>query len=537
MYSNILEVLQLLSVEELYIYLRKSRSDDPTLTVEEVLEKHETRLQEWAVDKFGEKIPEDNILREVVSGETINDRPKMLQLLSIIESPKAKAVLIIEPQRLSRGDLEDAGRIIKLFRYSNTLIFTPNDMYDLRDERDRDFFERELKRGNEFLEYQKRIMNNGRLHSVSQGNYIGQTPPYGYDKIVIKEGNKKCHTLIENKDEADAVRLAFDLYVNHNMGYTAIAYKLEELKFPTRTGNAWSKDTVDSMLSNVHYIGKVRWNWRKTVKIVEEGEVVKIRPRNKVNEYLVYEGKHEGIISQELFDAAQARKGKNVPLKVSKTVVNPLAGLVFCRCGKAMTYRTYKKDGVERSAPRLLCIEQARCNTASCTFEEMMDLVVNVLKESIEDFEIRLKNDDVDSRKLHLKLVANLEKKLEELNKLEISQWEKYSLEGMPKHVFDALNEKVLREKAEINEALCTAKNSVPNPVDYEEKIARFSDALDALLDPDFSPVLKNRLLKECIDKIVYTREKGERAKGKGMKNKNRFWNPNEIQLDIHLRV
>ena len=58
------------------IYLRKSRQDDPNETVEEVLEKHETMLQEFALKEFGGRIPEENIYREVVSGESIDDRER-----------------------------------------------------------------------------------------------------------------------------------------------------------------------------------------------------------------------------------------------------------------------------------------------------------------------------------------------------------------------------------------------------------------------------------------------------------------------------
>ena len=110
--------------DEILVYLRKSRSDDPLLSVEEVLARHETMLDEWAEKYLGEKIPEKNKYREVVSGETIADRPEIQTILKKIESPKIKAVLIVEVQRLSRGDLEDAGRIIKLFRFTNTLVIT-----------------------------------------------------------------------------------------------------------------------------------------------------------------------------------------------------------------------------------------------------------------------------------------------------------------------------------------------------------------------------------------------------------------------------
>ena len=207
-----------LSPDEILEYLRKSRTDDPLLDVTEVLERHETILDEWAEKNLGGKVPEENKFREVVSGETIDSRPRLLDLLKKIESPKIKAILIVEVQRLGRPDLEDIGRLSKLFRYTNTLIITPTKTFDLRNEYDREAFERELMRGNEYLEYTKKIMSRGRLLSVQQGNFIGTKAPYGYEKDTLVEGKKKCHTLKINEAEANVVRMIFDWYVNKNWG-------------------------------------------------------------------------------------------------------------------------------------------------------------------------------------------------------------------------------------------------------------------------------------------------------------------------------
>ena len=54
--------------EQILIYLRKSRSDDPLLSLEEVLQKHEAILMDWASRNLDSPIPESNIYREVVSG-------------------------------------------------------------------------------------------------------------------------------------------------------------------------------------------------------------------------------------------------------------------------------------------------------------------------------------------------------------------------------------------------------------------------------------------------------------------------------------
>lgn len=247
-----------LKPEEVIAYLRKSRSDEPNLTVEEVLKKHEEILNDWSSNHLGGVVPEENKFREIVSGETIEDRPKIKEVLKLIENPKIKAVLVVEVQRLSRGDLEDAGRIIKLLRYTNTLVITPTKTYDLQDEYDRDFFERELKRGNEFLEYQKRIMGRGRLLSVQQGNFIGSIAPYGYEKVIVKDGNRKCPTLKIKENEAEVVRMIFDMYVNQDMGRSSICNRLDNMLIPPPKGVHWSASALKDLLENIHYIGKVK---------------------------------------------------------------------------------------------------------------------------------------------------------------------------------------------------------------------------------------------------------------------------------------
>lgn len=245
--------------EEILVYLRKSRSDDPLLSVEEVLEKHWAILQDWISRNLDGPVPEENIYKEVVSGETIDGRPEVLKLLKRIESPRIKGILVVEVQRLSRGDLEDCGRLIKLLRYTSTMVITPMKIYDLADEYDRDGFERELKRGNEYLEYFKKIQKRGRLQSVKSGNYIGSVPPYGYDKVFVQDSNgrKKVPTLAINETQASVVRLVYDLYVNQNMGTVNICRKLDEMGITPPKGRNWSYHTVQDMLSNEHYTGKV----------------------------------------------------------------------------------------------------------------------------------------------------------------------------------------------------------------------------------------------------------------------------------------
>ena len=543
--------------DEFLLYLRKSRTDDPLLSVEEVLAKHEAILDEWCEKHLGGRVPEENKFREVVSGETIADRPEVQTILKKIESPKYKAILIVDVQRLSRGDLEDAGRLIKLLRYTNTLVVTPPKAYDLSDEYDRDAFERELKRGNEFLEYQKKIMNRGRLLSVSQGNYIGSNPPYGYNKVWITEGKRKCPTLAINEEEANVVRMIFDMYVNQDMGRPSIANHLDSLGIKPPKGKLWSQNALKDLLENVHYLGKVKWNWRKTVTIVEDGEIRKTNPKSNIGEYLIYDGKHPAIISEELFNAALAKQGRNHRAKPTTKIINPFASLLYCQCGRIMILRTQKSRD---NKPRMICNDHGHCHTGSCSYEDLMNAVADILRQCIADFEIRIKSNNGDSTKLHEKLLKSLEKKMQELEAKELAQWEAQAnpdpSQRMPAHIFKVLNEKLLKEKDEVKEAMCNARKSMPDPVDYKEKLYRFKEALDALLDPNVDAQLKNRLLKDCIERIDYNREKPERIRnpekktyrngrpdGKGRKLKphplptGANWTNPPIELDVKLKV
>jgi len=533
-----------ISPDALLKYLRKSRSDDPALTVEEVLEKHDTRLNEFTERMFGGKIPEQNVFREVASSETIDGRPEMLRMLKTMESPKVKGIVTVDVQRLSRGDLEDAGRLIKLLRYTNTLVITPERIYDVRDEDDREKFERELKKGNEYLEYFKKIQANGRLDSVASGNYIGSIPPYGFDKTSVMVGKKRCPILKENKEQADVVRMIFDMYVNQDYGYQKICNRLDELKIKPPNGEHWSPETLPDMLENVHYVGKVKWNWRKTQTIVEDSEIKKTRPKAKIGEFLIYEGKHEGIIPEELFYSAQQKKGKNPRAKATTTLSNPLAGILKCKCGKAMIMKPYS-----HCETRFLCNDQTHCKSGSVPCTEVYDRLCEVLNECIHNFEIRIKNNEGDSVKLHNNLIKNLKKKLKDLEERELAQWEAQAspnpADRMPQEIFRKLNEKLLKEKEEIQQALCKAYESMPEPVDYEEKIFMFKDALDALKDENVPVESKNKLLKACIDSIIYTRDTPVRIPKEKIAESG--VDPREIQkggwytppflLDVKLRV
>lgn len=511
---------------EVLIYLRKSRSDNPEESVEITLSRHEDQLQDYALNSLGFNIPEGQIYREVVSGETIIDRPEMQRLLKKIENVNIKAVLVIEPQRLTRGDLQDCGIIVNSFRYSNTLVLTPQKRYNLEDKFDRKFFEMELMRGNDYLEYTKEILMRGRIASVKKGNFIGSVAPYGYKKVTLPD---KSHTLEIVQDEADTLKLMYDLFVNKNYGFAKIAKELNNLGIKPKKQDKWSKSSIKDMLENPVYIGKIRWNWRMSEKVMENGKVKKTRPKSSEDNWILVDGKHNPIIDIETYNATLAKRGKNVPLKKDKNIRNPFAGILFCECGKAMVYQLPMRKGINRAAARLYCTEQTYCHNKSVLYSEFETYIIDCLKETIKNFEIQLKNEDKNAIKYHENIISKLQKELENIEKKDDEQHDLLEEGIYSREVFIKRNSKLQEEKKKIKASIEKAKTTLPTIINYEEKIVLFTEALNALEDKTVPPEIKNAFLKKCINKIIYTR--------KAENNNNEYRKSIPFSLEIRLNL
>lgn len=515
------------------IYLRKSRADSPLESVQEVLERHERQLQEYALKTFGEVIPEENIYREIVSGETIENRPEMRKVLQLIESPLIKGVLVIEPQRLSRGDLIDCGTIVQTFKYSNTKVYTPRKVYDLKDRYDEKFFTDELMRGSEFLEYTKEILNRGKLASVNEGNYIASVPPYGYDRTYIQTGHKKSPTLKVNEDEAQVVKMIFDMYGNQNMSPYAIAKTLNDMGIKPRKANHFTPATVDEFISNIVYVGKVKWNSRKTEKNFVNGKIEKTRRRNQ--DAIIVDGKHEAIIDEELFNRVQERKGKNPRAKKDRQLRNPFANLVKCQCGRGMTMKVYKnKDGVERAKPRLECNQYRVCGTRSVLLESFEEAVIESLREVLSDFELSIKNGTNDS---HKSTQSQLDMVMKELSKLEERQETLFELlesKTYTEQMFIKRNKALAEEREKLESTYKQLKTQIPQeaPLNNEEIVVKLSQALDMLKGESVSAKIKNDYLSAIIEKIVYTPNPEYNAS----KKRADAWSGEVFEIDIFLK-
>ena len=479
------------------LYLRKSRQDDPHETVEEVLAKHEAQLQEYAERELGGRIPEEHIYREIVSGESISERVEVKKVLARLEDPAVAGVLCMEPSRLSRGDLSDCAKIIDAFRFSHSLVATPYMVYDLENKMERKFFQDELLRGNDYLEYTKEILFRGRVAAVKRGCYLGNYAPYGYRKIKLG----KDHTLEIIEDEAEVVRLVFDLYVREQRTPYQIACRLNDMGVKPARADKWVKDTIRHMIRNPHYAGYVAFNRIKMTPVMENGEVVYKRLAQPEEEQIIAEGKQPAIVDRKLWEAAQELAARNPRVQHNRELKNIYSGLLVCeKCGRAIKLHPYKK-----AEDRFTCKQRPPCYK-SVKASAIHEAVLVALEESeLPALELKVKNDDGNAKKIQQRLLAKLEKQMEEYLAQEENQYELLETKVYTQDLFERRNA-ALREKIEECQGnIYKAKAAMPDAVDFAERVVALKDAIAILKDSTATPAQQNKVLKAIIHQIEYS--------------------------------
>lgn len=287
------------------IYLRKSRIDKDYEESSDTLLRHEKMLKEFALKS---KLDVKKIYREIVSGESIANRPVLRELLHDVECGSWDGVIVADIERLARGDTYDQGIIINTFKFTDTQIITPNKIYNATDEFDEGFFEFSLFMSRQEYKVIKRRLQRGKYASVKEGKFVSSTPPYGYKKIKLK--GEKGYTLEENSDESIIVKKIFQLFLENSKYTSSTAQILRKIKkeldssnVTARNGSNWNISTLRELLKNPVYIGKIRWNSRPRVTKIVNGQKVTTRPRNK--KYELYNGLHKAIISEKTFNSVQ----------------------------------------------------------------------------------------------------------------------------------------------------------------------------------------------------------------------------------------
>lgn len=522
------------------LYVRKSRADAEAEArgEGETLSRHISTLLDLARRRH---LDVTQIHKEIVSGESIAARPVMQQLLSEVEQGMWDGVLVMEVERLARGDTVDQGIVAQTFKFSSTQIITPLKDYNPNNEFDEEYFEFGLFMSRREYKTINRRLQRGRLASVREGKYVGSQSPYGYERVKIK--GDKGYTLEPFPAEADVVRMIFDLYTRgeeqtdgsfRRLGVSLIVRRLNALKISPRKSAHWAPATVRDILINPVYIGKIRWNWRPDVKKMVDGRVTIERPRAPIEKCVVVDGLHEPLISVETFNAAQDLMANNPPRPIGErgTVKNPLAGIVVCaKCGHRMVRRPY--NGIDYP-DTLMCADSA-CDNVSSTLQAVERRMLNSLREWLAEYKLQWETSETENPVADI--VAVKEKALRRLDT------DYASLTKQLDNVHDLLEQGIyttdqflersrkLSERIKKNEAdrealsadIASDKSREAGRKQIIPKVERLLELYDSLP----SAKAKNDMLKEVLEKVVYLKAKGGRWHG----------SPDDFTLTLYPRI
>lgn len=483
------------------IYIRKSRRDAELEALGiDVLERHEKTLLELAKSR---NLPIGAIYREVVSGDSIDARPEMTRLLSEVEAGLWDGVLVMEVERLARGDTIDQGRVQRAFLYSGTVIVTPVKTYDPRDEYDNEYFEFSLFMSRREYATIKRRLQNGRLRSAKDGYFAGNVPPYGWKRVEAPD--RKHYILAPDETEAPTLQLMFDLVGNKQYGYQKACSTLTDMGIYSRSGKPFNPATLHGIISNPAHIGKVRWNWRKTQKHIEDGIVAKSRPKS--DDYLLSDASWEGQIDEELFHRANTRvSALSAPVRDDRPIQNIFAGLARCSaCGRVLVR---KKANAKMPYDYLICPYRG-CGTVGVRSDELEAELIKWFRNYVDKYQFEDIPDDTDIRKREA-AVRNLERQRQTLLKQRGALFDLLEQGVYTTDIFLERSNTVEKKMKDCETDICAARDALADAIAIQNDRKSFIPRCQNLLDSwdSLDTPGKNTALKSLVEKIVLTKTK-----------------------------
>jgi len=255
------------------------------------------------------------------------ERPAVKRLLADIEAGKIDCVVVYKVDRLSRS-LLDFARMMETFERHGVSFVSVTQQFNTTNSMGRLMLNVLLS----FAQFEREIISERTRDKIAatrrKGKWAGGHPILGYD--VDPRGFR----LVVNEDEAERVREIFALYLEHEALIPAVKAIDERgwvnkrwttRKGLERGGKPFDKNSLFKLLTNVAYLGKVRYKTE------------------------VHEGEHDAIVDAELWRRVQqllARNGRTGGAAVRNKHGALLKSLLYCApCGYSMGHTYSTKNG------------------------------------------------------------------------------------------------------------------------------------------------------------------------------------------------
>lgn len=530
-----------MSVSACCAYLRKSREDEEREKrgKEETLARHRRILEALAAD-YGDEIAE--WYPEVVSGETIANRPEMRRLLADIAGGKWDAVYVVEASRLGRGGGSDQEKIVNAFRYTGTRLVAEYKTYDPASEADMRQLKNELRSSEDELSSITTRLMRGKRQAAKEGIWLATgRPPYGWRAVRVR-GNWQ---LEPDENHANMLRI-YDM-LEEGTGIVRVAMTFNDEGIPTsRGGKHWTASSIRAVALNIANCGYVSYGKSRTARKLDPAtlEVRKVADREGHAHILDVFDPETGRVSSERCrdnEFVQVSKGlhygrggidearwfrivgnivKNAPVHWGKELSNPLSGILVCgKCGYSMTWRTANRGRhyYQHKAARLMTRPCEGCHGARA--EAVFGMLDAELREIAREAEIAVKGDG--RREEYEAHVSALRESIEKASLARSRVMDAYEAGA-----YDVCELK--SRMAEVNGRIETLERSLADaepPAYSPDTVVTVGECLSLLGNGGLAPQQKNGALKQLIRKIEYYNDAPPKMRG-----------DDHIKLVVHLR-
>lgn len=273
---------------------------------------------------------------EGITGTSVKKRKNFLRMMEDAKNGMFSLILTREVSRFARNTVDTLQETRKLKSYGVEVYFTEDNI------RTSDDTDGELRltlmatlAQNESKKTSVRV-KAGQKISFENGVLYGNGNILGYDRVGRE--------LVVNPEQAETVKMIFNMY-HDGMGCKQIAYELEKRGRVTSTGlTHWQPGTISRLLRNSFYCGKIVYRKQYVPDYLEQK---KINNYDKVDKIEIT-GKHEPIISEELFNDCQRKlDAKTVNRLRGKHAINSpksaYARILKCQCGSNFERRKWHK--------------------------------------------------------------------------------------------------------------------------------------------------------------------------------------------------
>jgi hypothetical protein len=221
-----------------------------------------------------------------------------------------------------------------------------------------------------------------------------------------------------------------------------------------------------------------------------------------MEEVIIAKGKHDAIVSDEIYEAAQAILNKHPRVKMADKLQSPLAGIFICkRCGRHMIQHKYK-----HARTRFDCRKgKQACGVKSVIKDDVMNALLYALEqEKLPELEILLKSGAGNARAIQQKQIKKMYAQMDELRAQEKNQYIYLEKEIYTPEIFAMRNQELHAEMDELQAKIYNLKKELPKEIDYGKQIVKLKDAIDGLKNDELDVKAQNDLLRSIIDRIEY---------------------------------